>query len=215
MNYKAMIFDLDGTLVDTLQDLTDAMNVALTAVGLAPRTAEECRMMIGNALPMFSRRAVGPENQHLAEPVAGRMRDYYRGHCCDQTAVYPGLLTVIEELRRRGVRLAVLTNKDQDVAKEIVEHYFGAGVFDDIVGATGHNRIKPDPTTALELIAGMRITTDEALFVGDSDVDIQTAAAAGIRSVGVAWGFRGREDLAAANADIIVESPAEILDLLA
>jgi phosphoglycolate phosphatase len=210
-----MIFDLDGTLVDTLQDLTTAMNVALAACSLPTRSAEECRMMIGNALPMFARRAVGPDNEQLSKAVADTMRTYYCDNCLGKSRLYDGLAEVIDRLRRKRVRLAVLTNKDQDVARKIVEHFFGAGVFEYVVGTVGEARIKPDPGAALSILARMNLSTDEVLFVGDSDVDMQTAAAAGIRSVGVTWGFRGRDELAAARADIIIDSPAEILDLLA
>jgi phosphoglycolate phosphatase len=213
--YKAMIFDLDGTLVDTLHDLTVAMNVALREFSLPERTAQECRMMIGNALPMFSRRAVGPENQHLAESVADRMRRYYVDNCVNETRVYNGLAGVIENLRQRVIRLAVLTNKDQDVAKKITDFYFGQGVFEPIVGSIKGRPNKPNPQSTLETVAEMKVTPAEVLFIGDSDVDIETARAAGIRSVGAAWGFRGRNELAAANADIIIDSPCEILDLLA
>jgi len=210
-----MIFDLDGTLVDTLEDLTRAMNVALASCSLPRRTAEECRMMIGNALPMFARRAAGPGNGHLAAAIAGHMRSYYHDNCLNQTALYDGMADVIGDLRRRGICLAVLTNKDQDAAIKIVEHFFGVGVFEHIVGAGDGARIKPDPAAALDIVARMSLSPNVVLFVGDSDVDMQTAAAAGIRSVGVTWGFRGRDELAAARADIIIDSPAEILDLLA
>ncbi len=215
MTCKAMIFDLDGTLVNTLQDLTNAMNVALAALSLPTRSAEECRLMIGNALPMFARRAVGPANQHLAEPVADRMRIQYIENCTHETFVYNGLADVICQLHCNGVRLAVLTNKDQDVAKKIVEHFFGEGVFDPITGSAKGRPNKPNPQSALEIIARLNVLPDQVLFVGDSDVDIETARAAGIRSVGTAWGFRGRDELAAARADIIIDSPEEILDLLA
>jgi len=212
---RAIIFDLDGTLVDTLQDLTTAMNVALQEFHLPQCSAEECRLMIGNALPMFARRAVGPENQHLADRVAASMRDYYIDNCLTETRVYEGLKGVIDEMRHRHIYLAVLTNKDQHVATKIVEFYFGKGTFDPIVGAAKGRLNKPNPQSTLEIINAMRASPDQILFIGDSDVDIETARAAGVCSVGAAWGFRGRYELAVAHADIIIDSPAEILDLLA
>ncbi|HPD47928.1 MAG TPA: HAD family hydrolase [Anaerohalosphaeraceae bacterium] len=213
MTIKAMIFDLDGTLLDTLADLTRSMNVALTSVGLPPRTAEECRLMIGNALPAFSRRAVGPDNQHLAQAVAARMRDEYRANCTNETAIYEGLAPALDELKKRGIRLAVLTNKDQDVARQIVEHYFGTDTFDPIAGTKPDTPIKPDPTSTLAILKQWNLPPAEVLFVGDSDTDVQTAHNANLRAVGVSWGFRGRQHLEAANADTVIDHPQELLAL--
>ncbi len=215
MSYSAVIFDLDGTLVDTIEDLTAAMNAALARFALPTHTARDCKMMIGSGAMRFAERALPSDKQALAEKVLALMRDHYRDNCFENTRLYDGMGETVQQLRHRGLRLAMLTNKDQAVASRIIEHFFGPETFQYVVGATQSQRIKPDPGTTIGIVKSMELSCEDFVFVGDSAVDIATARAAAIRSVGAAWGFRGRDELIAAGADIIIDSPREILDLVA
>ncbi|MDH4203737.1 MAG: HAD family hydrolase [Phycisphaerae bacterium] len=212
MNIKGIIFDLDGTLVNTLDDLTDSMNAALTQLGRPARSPEECRAMIGHGLHTFAERALGKEQIHLTDTLAERMVDYYRDHCLLKTTAYDGMEELIAALRKRRVRLAVLTNKNQAPAEVISRHYFGGNTFDPIVGAAPGRAAKPDPQTTLEILRQWKLDADEVMFVGDSEADVQTAMAAGVRCIACEWGFRSREQLLRAGANILIRQPAQILD---
>ena len=170
--------------------------------------------MIGHGLQIFAARALGPEREELTDELVRTMVAYYQDHCLEKTRVYEGLDAVIAELAGRGVRLAVLTNKNQAPAEKITRHYFGETVFDPIVGAAPERTPKPDPQTTLEILRIWSLTSDEVLFVGDSEPDMQTAKAAGLKAVGCEWGFRSPEVLTEAGADVLVTAPQQILDLL-
>ncbi len=211
MKIKGIIFDLDGTLVDTLDDLTVAMNHALNTLGFAPHSRDLCRQMIGNGLKMFAQRAMGTDDPQKIEKLLDVMTVFYREHCLDKTTPYMNLKEVVLRLFGMGVRLAVLTNKNQAPAEIITNHFFGAGTFDPIVGYREGLRVKPDPQSTYDIIAGWELQKDQVLLVGDSEVDIQTAAAAGIRAIGVSWGFRGREALIAAGSTLVIDKPDQLL----
>ena len=215
MSRRAVIFDLDGTLVDTLEDLTAAMNAALGHFSLPGHSAQACKMMIGSGARRFAARALPANQQDLAERLLALMREHYRDNCFKYSRLYDGMGETVRQLRQKGLRLAVLTNKDQVVAGRIIEHFFGTGEFESVIGAAKGRLIKPDPGTTAGIVESMGLTSEDFLFVGDSAVDIETALAAGIRSVGATWGFRGRGELEAAGAHIIIDSPGEILDLVA
>ena len=214
MSIKGIIFDLDGTLVNTLDDLSNAMNYALAQLGEPTHSAEVCRTFIGNGVAMFAKRELNADKQHLHSGLLRLMKQRYHDKCFDYSTLYDGIEDAVKVLRHRGIRLAVATNKGQDVARVIVEHFFGTA-FENIVGIDGKRPVKPDPAGTLEILNGMELNGKNMLFVGDSDVDIRTAANAGIKSVGVTWGFRTRDDLIGAGADIIIENPSEIIELTA
>ncbi len=215
MSCRAVIFDLDGTLVDTLEDLTAAMNAALGHFSLPGHSAQAYKMMIGSGARRFAESALPADQQDLAERLLALMREHYRDNCFKYSRLYDGMGEVVRQLRQRGLRLAVLTNKDQVVTGRIIEHFFGNEAFESVIGAIEGRPIKPDPGTTAGIVESMGLTCEDFIFVGDSAVDIETARAAGMRSVGVAWGFRGRDELEAAGAHIIIDSPREILDLVA
>lgn len=210
---KGIIFDLDGTLVDTLDDLTDSMNYALKTLGFPTHRPEICRKMIGNGLTKFAERALGAEGLAHIGRLLDVMTAHYLDHCLRKTRPYPGLSDVILELRQRGILLGVLTNKNQKPAEKIANFFFGTGTFDPIIGYQAGQKTKPDPDGVQRILEAWGLTTEEVILVGDSEVDIQTAAAAGVLAVGVAWGFRSREELRLAGADKIIEHSGQILDL--
>lgn len=211
---KGIIFDLDGTLVDTLDDLTDSMNAALTQVGCPKRSRQQCREMIGNGLHKFAERALEPEHLDLTEQLLVRMVSYYRDHCLLKTHAYPGIKETVSKLSAKGIRLSVLTNKNQAPAEVITCHFFGTETFDPIVGAAEGRTPKPDPKTTLDIIAGWGLSREEVLFVGDSETDIQAAKNAGVHSIGCEWGFRSKDTLCQAGVDFLIQQPRQILDLV-
>ena len=212
MTIKGIIFDLDGTLVDTLDDLTDSMNAALTQLARPARSADQCREMIGHGLRTFAERALGEGQGHLTDLLVTRMVDYYCDHCLLETTAYAGMTEAVAALRGRGVRLAVLTNKNQAPAEVISRHYFGEDTFDPIVGAAPGRPVKPDPQTTLEILRQWKLQAHEVAFVGDSEADVQTAIAAGVRCIACQWGFRSKEQLLQAGAQILIAHPSQILD---
>ena len=214
MDIKGIIFDLDGTLVDTLDDLTDSMNAALRQMGLPVRSVDECRAMIGHGLHTFAERAIGPDYIQLADELVKRMVAHYRDHCLLKTAPYSGMKDVIGILSGQGVRLAVLTNKNQAPAEVICRHYFGPDTFDPIVGAAADRAVKPDPHTTLDILRQWHLIADAVLFVGDSEADVKTAIAAGVRCIACEWGFRSKEQLLQAGAITLIQSPSQILDMI-
>jgi len=215
VRYGAVIFDLDGTLIDTLEDLTNAMNFGLRALSLPQHTPEACRRMIGDGVRTFAWRALPAGKEGLRDELVRIMGGYYADHCFDHSRVYNGMGEALVELRGRGVRLAVVTNKDQPYAETVVNHFFAAGTFEHIVGTGPDTPVKPDPAGLIRIVEAMGLTREACLYVGDSDTDIRTAANAEMPFVGAAWGFRGREALTQAGATVIADRPADIVDLTA
>lgn len=213
MNYKCVIFDLDGTLVDTLADLAGAMNYGLEQLGQPTHSLDECRKMIGNGVSKFAERALSDDKQHLHARLLEIMKKRYLKRCFEYSTVYTGLADTVNKLRNAGARLAVVTNKNADAASKVVEHFFGAGTFDVIIGVDGDKWVKPDPAGTNEIMRQIGLSNEDCMLVGDSDVDIATALNAKVKPVGVTWGFRSREELIKAGAETVIDKPGEILDL--
>ena len=208
--YKAAIFDLDGTLVDSVADLADAFNYGLEQFGLPKRTIDELRKMIGDGIRITISRALAPDRQEFIDRVAEKMREKYAKTCLVQTKPYDGIPEVLAELAKKEVRLAVLTNKDQTMAQKIVEHFF-PGRFEIIRGTTSIDPVKPDPKAGLQIIKDFEIAPEQTVFIGDSPADIQTAKACGSFAIGVNWGLRSAEELMQNRADVIISKPDELL----
>lgn len=212
---KAIIFDLDGTLLDTLADLGNACNHALAEMGLPTHPLDQYRRMVGNGFDALARRAVG-ENRLSPEKIREIVRvarDWYGSHLAIHTKPYQG---IPEALRKcgEGALLGILTNKPDEYAVELAEYFFAETPFAFVVGSRVGHTLKPDPAGLLRELGYFGIREKDAFYVGDSDVDVLTAKNAGVVSVGVAWGFRGREELESADADIILESPEDLPTLL-
>ena len=210
--YETIVFDLDGTLLDTLDDLTDATNAALKKFSLPLRTREEVRAFVGNGIAKLIERAIGVENSALHAAVLDEFKRYYLAHCADKTAPYEGILPLLQELKARGIQTAVVSNKADFAVKELDKQYFD-GL---LLAAVGENeaegiRKKPAPDSLFAVLWDLDADIEKTVYVGDSDVDIQTAKNAGVPCICVTWGFRDRAFLEAHGGEVFVDTPAEIL----
>ena len=210
--YKAIVFDLDGTLLDTLDDIADSVNYVLRSYGLLPRTREEVCSFVGNGLAKLMRRAIGNERFPFHDEALARLKARYKDHSADKTKEYVGITPLLRALQEQGVLTAVLSNKADFVVKALAKTYF-PNLFQEAVGEneSAGVRKKPAPDALFSIMEGLRVSKEETLYVGDSDVDIQTAANAGVDCVCVSWGFRDRAFLKAHGAKRIIDSPEELL----
>lgn len=213
-HYSAVIFDLDGTLLDTLDDLADAVNEALVTYGYPKRTREEVRQFVGNGVRLLMHRALpGGEENPQFEEVLATFRTYYASHSQCKTAPYPGILSLLSGLRERGVRVAVVSNKFDAAVRDLCAHYFG-GLVEVAVGESPEVPKKPAPDTVYRAMRLLGVAPADCVYVGDSDVDIRTAENAGIPCISVLWGFRDREHLLANGASAFAESTDALAALL-
>jgi phosphoglycolate phosphatase len=213
MDFDAVIFDLDGTLADTLDDLADAMNRVLAARGLASHTPASYKLMIGHGLRNLVHEALPPERRS-AEAVAAcldEMMASYSEHCLEKTRLYEGVPELLEELRGQAVALAVLSNKADELTRRIVAALCEPGTFALVAGARPGVPLKPDPAAALLVAAALGVAPDRIAYVGDSGVDMRTASAAGMIAVGVSWGFRTSGELIEGGALVVLDHPRELL----
>ena len=213
---KLIIFDLDGTLLDTLGDLAVSCNTVLAMRGLPQHGLEEYRTFVGNGIRRLVERAL-PEplrNPLTIEAARRDFVDYYTEHIDIYTRPYEGICELLAELQRRGIRLAVASNKFQTGTEKLVRRFFPGVEFAAAAGQQPGVPLKPDPAVDLNLLKQTGVAPAEALHVGDSGTDMEAARGAGIRAVGVTWGFRSRGELVGAGADHIIDRPAELLDLV-
>jgi phosphoglycolate phosphatase len=217
MKYKAVLFDLDGTLLNTIEDLTDSMNAALAKMGLPGRSVEECKQLVGDGLETFVRRALPPDVCDSPEAMAklkDLMRAEYNLRKAAKTKPYEGIYELLDALNRRGISMAVLSNKPHDSTLAVMKKYFPRWEFRPIFGARDGIQVKPDPSGALEIARVLGLKPDEIAFVGDTNTDMQTANAAGMFAVGALWGFRTAEELRTAGAKVLIEKPLDLLRIL-
>ena len=212
--YTHVIFDLDGTLLNTIDDLTDAGNYVCAAHGWPTHTVEQFKRMVGNGIPTLVSRLApeGTDEGELAAALA-EFSAWYDAHKADKTAPYGGVPQVVDALKAAGVTVAVLSNKAHALAESVVEGYY-PGVFDAVQGALPDVPVKPDPTLLNKLMEQLGADRAHTLFVGDSNVDIQTGKNGGLATCGVLWGFRSRRELELAGADHIVEHPGQMAALV-
>ncbi|MBE6653504.1 MAG: HAD family hydrolase [Ruminococcaceae bacterium] len=210
----AAIFDLDGTLLDTLEDLYLATNQALTRHSLPARTRDEVRMFVGNGVEMLIRRAVPAETaENTVAAVLADFKAIYATICEDHTAPYPGIIPLLTALRARGIRAAVVSNKFDAATKQLCQKYFG-DLVEIAVGERAGIRKKPAPDTVFEVLRQLELSADSAVYIGDSDVDIETARGAGMPCLSVTWGLRNEDFLIQHGATVLVHTPEELLELL-
>ena len=215
MRFRAVLFDLDGTLCDTLEDIARAMNSVFGRRGYPPFSLAQVRLMVGEGMETLVRRAVRPEDADDAT-VAAIVREYreeYRGAWRAHSRPYPGVPGLLAALKTRGVRTAVLSNKSHPFTEEMTRELLPFG-FDVIRGAAPGFPYKPDPAAALAIAAEMALPPAAFVFVGDTRIDMETARAAGMFPVGVLWGFRDAAELEASGAAALIASPRELLEVL-
>ena len=216
MSFKAVLFDLDGTLLDTIEDLADSMNCVLEGLGFPTHEVEPYKYFVGDGVENLVRRALpeGHRNEATVEKCAAAMNEEYGKRWGNKTRPYDGVPELLDELTARGVSKAVLTNKVQQFAQLTVAKLLSKWSFDLVAGARPSVPQKPDPTTALEIAGRLGFPPCEFLYLGDTNTDMKTAVAAGMCPVGALWGFRPVEELIASGAQVLIERPAALLDLL-
>ena len=212
MATRAVILDLDGTLLNTLEDLTDSVNHALVQFGYPERTLDEVRRFVGNGARKLLERALPHEVSPQEFDAFYQCYDaYYKAHSEVKTKPYDGAVALLRALRARGLYTAVLSNKQDSAVRPLCAHYFP----DLLVAATGptaDRRTKPAPDGVFYIAETLGVGTDEILYVGDSEADVQTGRSAGVKTVAALWGFRDRETLEKAGAVLFAKSPEEILN---
>lgn len=214
MIYKGIIFDLDGTLLDTLEDLADSFNHALEENGFPAHPVEAYRYFVGNgaqkaverALPDLSRK------DKIIDKVLTEFKTWYDRHYHIKSAPYQGIMETLDELQKMNFNLAVLSNKPHEFTGKCVQHYF-PDIFDLVQGHRYDFPRKPEPASTKHILEALELTAEQTLFVGDTRTDIETAKNGGLMSVGVAWGFRGEAELKAAGADYIIHQPRELFKI--
>lgn len=214
---KLIIFDLDGTLIDTREDIANACNFALVQCGCKSRTLEEYNMLVGRGIDNLFREALPTDLK--SEEMVAKMRaifvPYYNEHKCDFTKPYPGIMQTLEAISQKGINLAVASNKYQEGTEQLVEQFFGEYNFVKILGQRDGKPIKPDPEIVREAMEGVEgISKEEVIYCGDSDVDMQTGIGAGVKTIGATWGFRSREELLSYSPWKLIDRPEEIIELL-
>ena len=216
MKFKAVLFDLDGTLLDTIADLTDSMNTALNHLGFPGHDVETCKMFVGDGVEMFAFRAL-PENNRdqatVAECVA-LMRQEYTRRWANKTRPYNGIPQLLDGLTSSNLEMAILSNKPHDSTKEMVAALLSKWRFNPVAGAQPTVPKKPDPIQARQISHELGIPPEQFLYLGDTGTDMKTARAADMFAVGALWGFRTAEELEHAGAEVLVKHPREVLELL-
>ena len=213
--FIACLFDLDGTLIDTIDDLAAACEQVLTefgcgnADGSAVHTRDEYRQFVGNGVRKLVERAFG--DRAVAEEIHARFLEIYNDNCKVKTAPYEGIIPLLDELKARGIVMGVVTNKPEEQARFLANAFFAEYEFRCVYGSTADRPNKPDPASLRMALSDCDAVPDTTLFVGDSNVDVQTAHNGGLICAGAAWGFRGREELYREGAEIVVDHPRDLL----
>jgi len=216
VRFSAIIFDLDGTLLDTLADIGESMNAVLDELGMPVHPLESYRGFVGDGVVMLARRALPPEraDEATVAKTAARMREIYASRATVRTAVYEGLPALLDALERRGLPKAVLSNKPHDLTVSLVRSMLGRWSFHPVLGERAGVPRKPDPHAALEIAEALAVSPRSVLFLGDTATDMATARSAGMTAVGALWGFRDAHELVQAGASTLVARPGEVLRLL-
>ena len=214
MRYKLAVFDMDGTILNTLEDLTDSLNAALRLSGYPQRTIEEVRNFVGNGIRLLIERGVPQGTEITAiDKVHRDFMEYYQKHCADKTRPYDGIVELMQSLRQKGCKMAVVSNKADSAVKELSDRYF-PGIFDISVGERQGILKKPAPDSVNEVLKQLQVAKEEAVYIGDSDVDIATARNVKMDCISVVWGFRKEEFLREQGAVVFARTPEDILQII-
>lgn len=217
MMYKSCIFDLDGTLTDTLDSLTFSVNLTMKEMGLQEITREQCRRFVGNGSRVLLEKSLAAVSDEASDRLEEAMEIYGRvfdDNCMYHVIPYEGIVQLLEALKSRGIKCAVLSNKPDRQAVHVVKTVFGEETFFKVQGQKEGVPRKPDPTAVFQIAEEMGAAPEETIYIGDSEVDIRTGHASGARTIGVSWGFRSREVLKEAGAEYIVDTAQELLELI-
>ena len=214
MRYQAVLFDMDGTVLNTLDDLYDSVNHSLAQFSLPPVSREHVRQNLGNgAVYLVSHCVPQGTPQELQDRVLAFYKPWYDAHCQIRTAPYEGILPLMEALRAEGIRLAIVSNKPDTAVQELARTFF-SGLLEYTVGESPSVRRKPAPDTVLTAAARMAVPVESCVYIGDSEVDLRTARNAGMDCISVTWGFRDEPQLIDAGASVLVHTPEELLAVL-
>lgn len=217
MKFKAALFDLDGTLLDTLEDLADCMNSVLEQNGFPVHELERYKYFVGAGMENLVRRALPERVRNEDETVSAcleSMREEYSRRWKDKSRPYEGVPELLSALSKQGLRLAILSNKPDDFTKKTVSKLLGEWKFEIVRGELPPVPRKPDPTSAIEIAQELAIPPEEFIYLGDSNIDMQTANGAGMYAVGALWGFRTADELLSSGARALIEKPLDLLKLL-
>lgn len=216
MAYRYAIFDLDGTLLDTLSDLRNSMNHVLSTHGFPERSIDEIRRFVGNGIRKLCERAVPlqyKDDDALIDKIFAEMGEYYNKHCKEETAPYPGMIEAVKTLKENGYACAIVSNKLDSTVKELHEFYFD-GIFDAAIGETPDRKRKPEPDMVYAAMKEIGADKEHSVYIGDSDVDFMTAKNSGLPCISVLWGFRDREFLEEHGAYCFAKDSKELTDIL-
>ena len=208
---KLCIFDLDGTVADTLEDLADSMNYALKCAGLPPHPKDSYRQFVGDRVMKLIERASGKSDEETQISIKSNFDLYYKTHSTSKTKAYPGCRELFEKLREYGIGCAIFSNKPHEFVDGILKTIYPGQKFLFAIGKRDSYPRKPCPDAMLDEISKLGIDSSQCLYIGDSNVDVLTAHNAGMLCCGVSWGFRGRQELENAKSDFVLDSPMEIL----
>lgn len=213
---KLVIFDLDGTLLNTIEDLGNAANYALSLNGYPTHSLASYPFFVGNGVRNLIRKALPDDmrTDSIIESLLKDFKEYYNEHNTDCTKPYDGIEELLRNLQDNGVKIAVASNKYQQATEKIIAHYFGDIDFVAVYGQREGVNVKPDPSEVFSILSDAKVPKSEVLYVGDSGVDMETARRACVDSVGVTWGFRSEKELNEYHADMIVNKASDIFDIV-
>ncbi len=214
MPKKAVLFDLDGTLLNSLPDISRCMNTVLAKHNLPGFPMLDYRYMTGNGALKLTQRSLDAAHQDMVDTVLDEYAKLYAVHCFDESYLYPGIADMMQDLKAAGYQLVVLSNKDDPDVASVLNHYFGEPPFAVMRGRLPGVPLKPDPTAALNIANELGIAPSDFWYLGDTPTDLATCRGAGMNFIAVSWGFRSREELAAAGAERIVDTPAQALEYM-
>jgi phosphoglycolate phosphatase len=216
MNYSAIIFDLDGTLLNTIDDLANAMNFVLEQHHYPVHTVEEYKYFVGNGMDNLTRRALPPtcQDESIVAACLDEFQTRYGETWHNFTKPYPGIAELLDSLKALGIRMSILSNKNDQFTQVMIDYYFGLDRFEYVYGARAGVPKKPDPTAALDIARFSKLATSEFLYLGDSGVDMQTANSAGMFALGAAWGFRDINEMTEYGLKRLIYDPMEIVELI-
>ncbi len=215
MNVKAVLFDLDGTLLNTLEDIAASMNAVLERSGFPSHPIERYKKFVGGGIGDLAQRVLpdGCNDDTRSSEISAEMREEYSRRWGEKTRLYPGVEKMLEGLQKRNVPQSILSNKPDDFTRIMCRHFLGSWRFNIIMGASDRMPKKPDPAAALFIAREMGIRPGDFLYLGDSDTDMKTAVAAGMFPAGALWGFRDADELSANGAKLLLKKPEDLLDL--